>query len=157
MEAVLIQCVIAFFGFRWEEYQLQIAVDLLLSKNAYLHRTPTVGGVLSIKGIFQYFRLSYKSRALLVSVHFDWFGAIQHQDCIYWFFCGISHSHKCETLSCHKKGNSALLKGYVTFRFLRSTHKIYVGLRIINNFAFSSNIFVFQIERWNCILVHETC
>lgn len=86
MEAILIQCVIAFFGFRWEEYQLQIAVDMFPSKNAYQQRIPTVGGVLWIKGIFWYFRLSYKSNALLVSVHFDWLGAIQHQDFIYCIF-----------------------------------------------------------------------
>lgn len=109
MEVLLIQYVIAFFGFRWEEYQLQIAVDMFPSKNAYLQRIPTVGGVLWTEGIFWYFRLSYKSNALLVSVHFDWLGAIQHQDCIYWIFMesiiAINVSHV--------KGSSAPFKDYV--------------------------------------------
>lgn len=87
-------------------------VDIFLSKNAYLQRILTVGGVLRIKGIFLYFKLSYKSNALLVSVHFYCLGAIQYQDYIYSIFME-SDSRKCETLYCHVKGSSALLKEYI--------------------------------------------
>lgn len=95
---------------------------------------------------FLYFRLSYKSYALLVSVHFDWLGAIQYQDYIYWIFMESVIAINVRHFMVTWQGALHLLKSMLTFRFLRSTHKTYVGLKRRNDFGFRRDVFALRID-----------